>query len=140
MENWHDEEKKLYAQARALKMKAREMRKTRLEKESENATKQALLQKHIDELALKRKQKQEEKLDRDARIRRAFLRFMDALKDEKLALLVYGAYGDKKHVLTVVDRKVPNARGIFPSSIEYGAAQSTDTNIRLVAGKGFEWD
>ena len=134
MSQFNDEERALYAESRALKFKAREMRKKRIEKEQNHAKERQ--NKLAAEAVIKAR---EEKEERDARIKRALLAFMNALKAENLALLGYGMYGEKKHVLTIADtKKTYGMPGT--TSVRSGVASPSDVNVRLVSGKGFEWD
>jgi hypothetical protein len=134
MKDWTDAEKLLYDKSRALKMQAREMRNKRL-REDETRERQALHTKRLADEATARRAK----VDRDARIKSALMAFMNALKKENLALLGYGMFGEKKHVLTIIDtRGTPGVAGT--TSVRNGSASPTDVNVRLVSGKGFEWD
>jgi len=106
MVNWNEDEKKLYARSRALKMQARELRKYRLEKEAAakyNADREAELAKSA---ALK-KQADTTK-ERDDRIRKALLSMNDSFRVGGLKIEgpdSWSAYGSKKPCFRVYDTK-----------------------------------
>lgn len=98
-----NEEQALYDASRALKFKAREMRKKRVEREQK--AENDLLKKKEEILAAHKKDNEQYKKDLDNRIRNAMLEFANVLKRHDLAIDAPTRFDHITHksALTVID-------------------------------------